>query len=333
MIRKIVIQSLKIAISAFLIGFLLHRIGFQKAVAHLATAQVGWLIAALALFGSSHILGSFQWWLLLRSERVVIPWRQSLSFYFVGLFFNNFLISAMGGDFFRMYDIRRYAKNGTAAVSTVFLDRFIGLFVMSGLAILTVPFVILRLDAKIQLLIPCAVLILGWIFIGFLFFHKPFARPFAWVMQRLIPGGIVVKIREVYRKIHGFGRQRKLFVSVIIISLIVQGARILTHYLLALSLGITVSPVCFFLVVPVIAIMASLPISIGGIGLREQTGVVLFGIVGMTALQSFSVEFLAYLVAIVSSLPGAMIFIFRKKIGSQRIDTSECIIENQGVSS
>jgi uncharacterized protein (TIRG00374 family) len=332
-IRKIVIQSLKIAISAFLIGFLLHRIGIEKVVAHLSTANLGWLIVTIMLFCSSHILGSFQWWILLRSERIAIAWKQSLSFYFVGLFFNNFFISAMGGDFFRMYDIRRYAKNGPAAVSTVFLDRFMGLFVMSGMAILAAPFVILKLDVKMEFLIPCAVLILMWIFIGFFFFHKPFARPFAWIMERLIPGNIVVKIREVYRKIHDFGRQKKLFFSVIVISIIVQSARIMTHYLLALSLGISISPVYFFLIIPVVAIVSSLPVSIGGIGLREQTGVVLFGIIGMTTLQSFSVEFLAYLVAIVSSLPGGIIFMIRKRIGPQRIDASECVSENQGVSS
>ena len=155
MIRKIIIQILKIVISAFLIGFLLYRIGLEKVAAHLSTAHLGWLIAAIVLFGLSHILGSFQWWLLLRSERIVIPWGQSLSFYFVGLFFNNFFVSALGGDFFRVYDIRRYSKNGPAAVSTVFLDRFMGLFVMSGLAILTAPFIILQLKAPMQLLIPC----------------------------------------------------------------------------------------------------------------------------------------------------------------------------------
>ena len=101
--------------------------------------------------------------------------------------------------------------------------------------------------------------------------------------------------------------------KIVMLSLIIQSARIMTHYLLSRSLGVSISASCFFLVVPLIAIMATLPVSIGGIGLREQTGVVLFGAFGMAESQAFSTEFLAYLVAVCSSLPGGILFMVRKK--------------------
>ena len=98
------------------------------------------------------------------------------------------------------------------------------------------------------------------------------------------------------------------------VSVIVQSLRILTHYVLACSLGIRVHPILFFIIVPFIAIMASLPVSLGGIGMREQTGVILFGLVGIAAIQAFSVEFLAYLSAVASSLPGGLIFLMRRGV-------------------
>jgi uncharacterized protein (TIRG00374 family) len=331
LVRKICFRCLKILISGFLVGFLLYRIGLQEVINHLSNVHGGWLLAAILLFTSSHFLGAFQWWLLLKSERIKISWGQSLAFYFVGLFFNNFFISALGGDFLRMYDIRRYTRDGPAAVSTVFLDRALGLFVLSGLGILLMPFILLRSDHRIEILLLCCFLAAGWIVFIFIFFNKPFARPFAWVMEKLIPAGIVVKFREVYRKIHDFGRKRRLVIALVLVSFIIQSGRIVTHFLLAISLGISISPIYFFVIVPVIAIMASLPISIGGIGLREQTGVVLFGIVGMTSLQAFSVEFLAYLVAIVTSIPGGLIFIIRRRIEPQPSHISTNINRKQGV--
>ena len=120
-----------------------------------------------------------------------------------------------------------------------------------------------------------------------------------------------VKMREVYRKIHAFGRHKALFIRILLISLAVQSARILTHYLVARSFGITVPPITYFLFIPIIAIMAALPITIGGIGLREQTGVVLFSLVGMTAVQAVAVEFASYLIAIATSFPGGIIFAAR----------------------
>ena len=243
-----------------------------------------------------------------------MPWGKCVQFYFVGLFFNNFLISAMGGDFFRMVDIRRFSRKGTVAVSTVFIDRFMGLLVLSGLALAVSPLILLTWGFQKYFWLPMVFLIIAWLFALFFLFNKHFARPFAWFIQKLIPDKIVTKAKAIYNQIHDFGRRKKLFWRIVFISIFIQSARIVTHYLLALSLGVSVFPIYFFLIIPIIAIIASLPVSLGGIGLREQTGVVLFGLIGMTAVQAFSVEFLAYLVAIGSSLPGGIIFIGRKKI-------------------
>jgi uncharacterized protein (TIRG00374 family) len=331
LIRNICLQILKILVSGLLIGLLFHKIGLQKIVYQLSAVHKGWLLAAAVIFTATHILGSYQWWLLLKSECIQISWRRTLTFYLVGLFFNNFFISALGGDLFRMYDIRQYTKDVPKAVSTVFLDRIMGLFVLSGLAVFLAPFTLLRPGNRMQLLFPYFLFVAGWILFFFLFFHKPFARPFAWIVEKLIPKGIAVKFREVYRKIHDFSKQRRLVFSLICLSFIIQSGRITTHYLLAIALGVSVSPITFFVIVPVIAIMASLPISIGGIGLREQTGVVLFGIVGMTSLQAFSIEFLAYLVAIITSIPGGVIFMIRKKVQPEHMQISRKMIKKEGV--
>jgi uncharacterized membrane protein YbhN (UPF0104 family) len=149
-----------------------------------------------------------------------------------------------------------------------------------------------------------------------LFFSKRLARPIAWIIEKTIPQKITARAKAVYRHIYRFGREQIVW-SLIGLSFIIQGARILTHYFLGLAVDIHISPLYFFLAIPVIAVIAGLPISVGGIGLREQTAVLLFGGVGVAATQAFSMEFLAYLVAVLSSLPGGIIFIIRKKgVGS-----------------
>ena len=304
---------LKLVVSGCLIGYLLHKIGIQKIVEQLRLMEIYWLIGALVLFTASHFLGSIQWRLLLRSEGIRISWAKTLSFYFVGLFFNNFLISNLGGDIFRMMDVRRYSNNGTTAVSTVFFDRFAGLFVLSSMAIFAAPWVLLRGETHSVLRLSLLALILGWVFLLFFLFNKGFVRLFVWLLGWAIPKTLTHKVREVYGQIHNFGRNKNLLIRILGLSFVVQSARIFTHYLLGHSLGVTISPIFFFLFIPIVAIMASLPISLGGLGLREQTGIVLFGLVGISALQAFSIEFAAYLVAIASSIPGGIVFIGRKK--------------------
>jgi len=219
-----------------------------------------------------------------------------------------------------MMDVRRYSKRGSGAVSTVFLDRLVGLFVLSGMAVLAAPWFMIREDIHSAVRLPIIVLIGGWVFMLFFLFSKRFVRPFAWLIQWTIPEGITAKAREIYEKIYHFGRRKNLLFRIVGISFFVQSARIMTHYLLGRSLGVTISPLYFFLIIPIVAIIANLPVSLGGIGLREQTGVVLFGGVGVIALQAFSMEFLAYLVAVVVSLPGGIVFMSRRGIEAGRAE-------------
>jgi uncharacterized protein (TIRG00374 family) len=314
--KKVFSLLLKIAISAGLTALLLKRIGPDTILASLEHVRWIWIVSALGLFTASCFLGSLQWWMLLKAGGVRIAFRQTLHFYYVGLFFNNFFISNLGGDVFRMVDIQRYSNDGTAAVSTVFLDRVMGLLLMSGLAVLASPFLLIRQTADFKFFPLLSMLIAGWTLVLLALFSKRFVRPFVWLVTRITPEKLHLKGRAIYQQIYDFGRQRSFFIRVLLISLCVQSARIFTHYLLGRSLGLDVSPLYFFLFIPIVAIMASLPVSIGGLGMREQSAVILFGTVGMAAQDATVMAFLSYLVAIITSIPGGLLFIVRNKIQS-----------------
>jgi uncharacterized protein (TIRG00374 family) len=318
LIRRLVIQIGKIIISGGLIVLLLRGIGGQRIISEILNANLMWMLSALILFTASHFMGSFQWWTLLKQENILIPWRKTISFYFTGLFFNNFLISSLGGDFFRMVDVGRFSKNGTGAVSTVFIDRFMGMLVLSGFTVAALPVMILLGKLPESVHIPLLILLLGWFLVILLLFNKKLAKPFAQLLKRIIPPRIWVRAREVYRKVYQFGRNRKFFLFIVMLSLAVQSTRILTHYLLALSVGVHVSLVSFFLIIPIVAMVASIPISVGGVGLREQSAVLLFAGIGLAKIDVVSFELLAYCVAIVSSIPGGLFFVFRKRVGSMK---------------
>jgi uncharacterized protein (TIRG00374 family) len=307
------LACLKVLVSGLLVWFLLRQIGVGMIFRTLARAEPIWLWAGVILFTASHFVGSTQWNWLLRAEGIRLPWLKCLSIYFIGLFFNNFLVGGVGGDVFRMLDVRRMSGKGTSAVSAVFLDRLAGMLAMTGIAVVAIPFALSGGSYGPLLWISFAGLAAGWGFCLFFLFHKPFALVFIRLIQFLIPKRIETRAREVYGKINAFGRNRGLLLRVLGMSCVVQLFRIYTHYLLARALGAAFSPAIFFLIVPIVAVAASLPISVGGIGLREQTGAVLFGAVGMMRTQAVSMEFLVYLVAIVSSLPGGVVFVLRKR--------------------
>ena len=324
MIKRVLIQALKFIVSASLILLLIDRIGIHNIGDQISSVRYEWIVLALIIFTASHFLGTFQWWLILRSQRIDVDLKKVLSFYYVGIFFNNFLIGGIGGDFFRMIDIHRYSSSDTGAVSSVFLDRFVGLLVLSAMAVFAIPWMFLYAHIPLYYRLFLLVLILCWIVALIVLYNRSFARYFYWLIRRAIPKSLHAKVREVYDQIHGFGKRGRVVLHVLLISVIIQSGRILMHYFVGRSLGAGLSPLYFFLIIPFVAIMASLPVSAGGIGIRESTASLLFGLVGLKSSISVPMEFMAYLVAVVASLPGFIIFITRKKIFAEsKIVTSQ----------
>ena len=134
--RGKLITFFKIIVSFLLIYYLLQKIGVNTILKEIGSANISWILFGLFIFSISNLLGSFQWYLLLKNAGVELKYLSVVRYYYIGLFFNNFFISNMGGDFFRFFYISRHNNNSSAAVSTVFLDRFLGFTMLTFLAVI-----------------------------------------------------------------------------------------------------------------------------------------------------------------------------------------------------
>jgi len=108
-----------------------------------------------------------------------------------------------------------------------------------------------------------------------------------------------------------FRNRKRLLIELMCVAILVQVMRIGVHILFARALGLRVAPAYFFLFVPLLAVIVSLPISLNGIGVREGTGILLFGMVGLDRASAFALQFGTYLVAVGVSLIGGLVFLAR----------------------
>jgi glycosyltransferase 2 family protein len=309
--QEVLSAILKALVSLLLIFWLFQRIGLSAILTYFQHASWIWLAASLTVFSISNVLGGLQWHMLLKNRGIDITRRHCLWLYHIGLFFNNFLLGNVGGDAFRIYDIRRYSNRTDAAFSTVFLDRFIGFFTLSTLALTTAAFMAYRLLAMSAVL-TIVIIFLCWLLALFFLFSEAFASKFSWLFRLMLPPAIHVKAKAFYFSLNAFRHEKELLGRVFALSFVVQTLRILTHWCAGRSLGVAAAPGYYFLFIPIVALLASLPISLGGIGVREQSAVTLFGQLGLPSGQIVAFEFLAYLVGIVATLPGGFLFVMRK---------------------
>lgn len=318
MYKRIMSTFLKVMISILLIYLLFHQRNMSVAAIYqqIRSANLLWISIGLLFFTGSTILGAVQWKMLMQAREIFIPTRIAISYYYVGLFFNNFLPGYVAGDAFRIYDLTKSSGKNSDSVSTVLVDRLIGFIMLTTLALVASLIWMFLTNFSLPLFLTVISIFFGWMVALVVLFNQKLAKFFSKPFIRLFPSSIVTKVREVYLAVNSFKTHKKILADVILISFIIQSLRVLTHYAAGRALGIeSISVFYFFIFIPIVALAVTLPFSIGGFGIREQTAVNLFCLpgVGGVANQIISMEFLAYLIGIVSSLPGGIIFILRKK--------------------
>jgi glycosyltransferase 2 family protein len=94
-------------------------------------------------------------------------------------------------------------------------------------------------------------------------------------------------------------------------SLALQFGVILHYWLAARSLGINLSLTSFFFIVPVVTIIAMLPITIGGTGLRENVLVFFMVALGAQSEKSAMTSLLLFAMLLILGIIGGVIYAVR----------------------
>lgn len=301
---------LKILLSFALFAYVMAKVSPRNVWVTMKSADPNLIALAAALFLVSSLIGSWLWARLLRAQGVPIPYAKAASYYFVGLFFNNFLPSNVGGDIARISDAAKHADHVSPVFSATLMERLIGVISIGFLAVLASIAAFDRLHLYAIYGSTLAVFLLAVAVFASVFNRgllEAFERPFRAIGARRIEQAIA----RLMDDLHGFRNQGGALAAVFVASTLVQISRIYVHYLVGLALGARISLAYYFLFVPVLAALISLPISLNGIGVREGAAVVLFQLAGLSREQSFSVPFLTYILSVLISLLGGLIFISR----------------------
>ena len=308
--RTIALLTAKVLVSVLLFAWLFRKLQWSAIGPALRHADPAWVAGAAVMLFGSHLLASYQWGRLLGAADIALPFWKVVAYYHVGLFFNNFLPANVGGDLARTLDAARAGSSRTTALSTVLLDRLFGTVALGTVAVVTTLPAIDRFH-------------LATAYAGVVAFYALALLTLRAVLDPRVLAGLerfmarvgMSRFAPVLDQLSGrlavFRGQRRLLLEVFCVALVVQVMRIGVHVLFARALGLHVGTAYFFLFVPLLAVIVSLPISLNGIGVREGAGMLLFGLVGLDRASAFALQFGTYLVAVGVSMIGGMVFLAR----------------------
>jgi uncharacterized protein (TIRG00374 family) len=263
----------------------------------------GWKSVALLLASSVVLLtvvglNTVRWLLVARICRVQMPWRRSFQWTMIGHFFNQIFPSSVGGDVVRGVLAGRGIDDMGGAFSSIALERIVGFVALLALIAVGQPLLIARLHDQ-----SLSYLALGAVLLGLC------ALAAAFVLARFVGNRRSGRLQAAAHRFAGDARRLMaaplLTGLALLVSFAMHGSNLVLTAALANQLGADISLLDVLLVVPTIILIASLPISIGGWGVREAALAVGFSALGQPASVAVATSLIIGLANLVSALPGA----------------------------
>jgi hypothetical protein len=147
-----------------------------------------------------------------------------------------------------------------------------------------------------------------------MFFH-PATRNFIPGLVESIPiSSVRAKLQNVAQFSQIFIGRLHILAICIVISIILQVNVILHYYLIGKALGIDIGWMNYFAIIPMSLMILMIPASINGIGIREQVFIFFFGSVGVSAVLSISLAWIAFGIALAQAGLGGIVFMIRKRV-------------------
>lgn len=274
------IWGLKLCITAGVLAYLFRDLEWTLLGEAFARLNVGWYTVAVFTTLAGLAVTALRWRLLLTVQELFLSLRRAFTLTFIGIFFNAFFLGSTGGDLTKWYYIaREHPENKTRAVLSVLMDRAIGLVSLLCLGLLVLPWQAKILWANEETRLFAVFLIGLFVFtlsgvaflLAFPFHRVPESIKEYWYR---IPGRQVAETLLLGFRDHG--HKSYLTLLAFFLSMGLQFLLILGGWALAGALGLGVTLAEMVLILVIVQIAASLPISVGGHGIREAAMVLLF---------------------------------------------------------
>jgi glycosyltransferase 2 family protein len=291
-------KALRLGVSAILLSWVAWRTDWTKVGEAFAQFRLELWLAAIGTLAITQIVSALRWQMLARPLGFERSLWQYTGFYFIGMYFNLLLPTSVGGDVVRAWYLDDRSGRRLAAFVAVFLDRLSGLLMLLALACVAVA-----LRPK-NLLLPAWIPWTVWGTAGGIVSGLALLPLLARRSQRAR-----LRARQL-RSVFDTLRSPRLLAATTLLSLVVQAANVLIVWLVGTAIGAQVPGAYYWIVVPMISLLTLLPISVNGMGLRENGMAVFLAPLGIGEGTALTLSLLWFAVVSATSLAGGLVYHF-----------------------
>lgn len=294
--KSVYTTALRVGVSVTLLAWLFSKTDLPTIVE--TFTELPFSIWAITVFSFITLctMAASRWFLLSGVLGLSGKWFTYVVYYFIGLFFNLFMPTNVGGDFFKIMFVSKGQKGVLIGTCSVLTDRLIGLlamFLMGTGAVLLYPQVVPSGQNEWLFYVSGIGIIGLFLFIPLLYrllrtFRPAFGEELAVLAKIWFYPGVLLKIATLSIALHA------VIVTIVIV--------------LAANIGIDLHPSYYFAIYPLTALITILPVSFNGIGLREGAFVYLLSLQNVPFEKAFTLSLCVFIVQCSGSLTGGIAY-------------------------
>lgn len=282
--------TVKLAIKGLLTAVLLWAAFTTVEVDAVATLlrgiNVWWALAALCMTGMIIVADAILLSVVMRIFDRRVSGRTAMLYSLVGWFFSNVAPSTVGGDIFRGIQLSRVGTPVRAAVRVILAIRLLSLATLVAVMFAGFPLALGLVQDQRDIILLGAVLVISAAALLAIYL----LAEFRWSFPALDRWAVVDKLKTVSRDFQSFLRPSGVVAGAWLSSGAQHVFRVGALVCLAAGLGLAIPFELLFALTPAALLVAMVPVSFGGWGVRELTFVYFLGTAGVSAEAALSLS-------------------------------------------
>jgi len=276
-LKKHLKTALKVLITVGAFAYVLSKVDLDVLIGTLKSADLFWLALASLAFNLSKIISSVRLNYYFRMLKLELSELENLRLYYMGMFYNLFLPGGISGDGYKVYLLHKhFATPYKGLLQATLLDR------ISGLSALL-------------------------FFAGILFLFSSFNGLHPYLQPLALLGLVLVLPVNYLMTQKMFSRFLPVFTPTTLYAFGVQAMQIVAAACIVISLPSAPGLIDYLTLFLISSVVAVLPISIGGIGVRELTFLYGFELIGGDVTSAVTFSMLFFIITAISSMIGVFV--------------------------
>ena len=312
--KKKLIVGLQLTVSFILLFYLLKRVDLSTFFLELSSVKFSWFLVYLLSYLLSIFFVAFKWWKLLELNGFKREYFSIVKINWIGFFYNQFLPGRIGGDAMKiLYLVKEEREKSKLSVSVV-MDRVFNLVGVLLIAYFAIFINYLKSKEYIlPIFIITAIVIIAFIVLKF---SIPWLQAFHTEKKN------VQRLIRLIVSSYTYLSNSKVNKTMILYSLIYVLNIVVMHYLLSQAMGLNLDFKYYLFFVPIVTAITMIPISFGGLGVREVSFVLMLSQVGVSNEKAIAFSLIMYISILFFSIPGFFFQFFNLKLNTN--------VEHQG---